>query len=143
MSVVVSAHMPPDTEYAMTTTLLIKMQKARYTFVTLLPLIFMCAVTFSAGYLKIFSSDPRLGFLSGARSLMEKAGALGGENAIQMLRQAAVWRVDAAVAGSFLGLVLLIVAGSAVQWWQLLRGTRPAVLRESEFIPLSQLEAAG
>ena len=125
------------------TTLLIKMQKARYTFVTLLPLIFMCAVTFSAGYLKIFSSDPRLGFLSGARSLMEKAGALGGENAIQMLRQAAVWRVDAAVAGSFLGLVLLIVAGSAVQWWQLLRGTRPAVLRESEFIPLSQLEAAG
>ncbi len=125
------------------TTLLIKMQKARYILVTVLPLLFMCAVTFSAGYLKIFSSDPRLGFLSGAGALMEKAGALGGEKAAEMIRQAAVWRVDAAVAGSFLLLVLLIVAGSAVQWWQLLRGTRPVVLCESEFIPLSQVEAAG
>jgi carbon starvation protein CstA len=36
------------------TTLLIKMHKAKYLFVTLLPLCFMCAVTFSASYLKIF-----------------------------------------------------------------------------------------
>src|SRR3954447_9851877 len=36
------------------TTLLIKMGKARYLFVTVLPLIFMCIVTFSAGYMKIF-----------------------------------------------------------------------------------------
>src|SRR5207249_3714787 len=51
------------------TTILIKMHKAKYLFVTVLPLCFMCAVTFSAGYLKIFSPDPTLGFLSGARSL--------------------------------------------------------------------------
>ena len=125
------------------TTLLIKMQKARYAFVTLLPLIFMCAVTFSAGYLKIFSPDPRLGFLSGAQQLVEKAGPLGGGKAAEMLRQATVWRFDALVAGSFLMLVLLIVIGSAMQWWQLIRGTKPAILRESEFIPLSRLNAAG
>src|SRR5436853_61348 len=39
------------------TTILIKMQKTRYLFVTLIPLCFMCAVTFSAGYLKVFSPD--------------------------------------------------------------------------------------
>ncbi len=124
------------------TTLLIKMQKARYAFVTVLPLLFMCAVTFSAGYLKIFSLEPRLGFLSGARQLVEKAGSLGGGKGADMLRQATVWRFDALVAGSFLVLVLLIVIGSAVQWWQLIRGTRPAILNESEFVPLSGFNAA-
>src|SRR5882762_5331123 len=53
------------------TTLLIKMAKIRYVWITAAPLIFMRAVTFSAGYMKIFSPDPKLGFLSGARSLME------------------------------------------------------------------------
>src|SRR6266581_3196645 len=108
------------------TTLLIKMHKAKYVFVTLVPLGFMCAVTFSAGYLKIFSSDPRLGFLSGAQSLArEAAGIVDPTKAAELTRQAAVWQFDAAVAGFFLLLVFLIVVGSATQWWKLIRGTKP------------------
>jgi carbon starvation protein len=124
------------------TTLLIKMGKTRYLFVTILPLLFMCAVTFSAGYLKIFSPNPKLGFLSGARSLIEKAGVLDAAKAAEFVQQAAVWRIDAFVAGAFLLLVFLILLGSVVQWWQLVRGTRPALLCESEFVPLSH-ELAG
>ncbi|MEY2531799.1 MAG: carbon starvation protein, partial [Verrucomicrobiota bacterium] len=126
------------------TTLLIKMQKTRYLFITLAPLCFMCAVTFSAGYLKIFSADPRLGFLSGAQSLAREAiGSVDPTKAAELTRQATVWQFDALVAGFFLLLVFLIVVGSATQWWQLIRGTKPVVLRESEFVPISQLEPAG
>jgi carbon starvation protein len=124
------------------TTILIKMQKTRYLFITLLPLAFMGAVTFSAAYLKIFSPDPRLGFLSGAQSLIHQAAAtVDSKQAEALMRQAAVWKIDALVAGFFLILVLLIVLGSARQWWQLIRKTRPVELRESEFVPVGQIEA--
>jgi carbon starvation protein len=125
------------------TTILIKMQKTRYLFVTLVPLVFMCAVTFSAGYLKIFSPDPKLGFLSGTQSLLREAeGVVDSARAAELVRQAAVWRFDAAVAAFFLLLVFLIVLGSATQWWQLIRGTKPVVLRESEFVAAPQVLSA-
>jgi carbon starvation protein len=123
------------------TTILIKMQKTRYLFITLAPLCFMCAVTFSAGYLKIFSADPKLGFLSGAQSLATQASS-DPTKTQELLRQAHVWQFDAIVAGFFMLFVFLIVVGSASQWWQLIRGTKPVVLRESEFVPVSSAELA-
>jgi carbon starvation protein len=125
------------------TTILIKMHKTKYVFVTLLPLVFMCAVTFSAGYLKVFSPDPKLGFLSGAQSFVaEAAGVVDPSKTAGLMRQAAVWRFDALVALFFLVLVLLIVLGSARQWWQLLRGSKRVVLHESEFVSISAAQLA-
>ncbi|HXX42307.1 MAG TPA: carbon starvation CstA 5TM domain-containing protein, partial [Chthoniobacterales bacterium] len=125
------------------TTLLIKMRKAKYIFITVAPLVFMCAVTFSAGYLKIFSADPKLGFLSGAQSLEENMNWIVDRGKMaDLIRQAHVWQFDAIVAAAFLLLVFLIVVGSAIQWWQLIRGTKPSVLRESDFVAVSQLEPA-
>jgi len=125
------------------TTILIKMQKTRFLFVTLVPLGFMCAVTFSAGYLKIFSADPKLGFLTGAQSLVnEAAKVVDPTKAAELIRQAGVWRFDALVAAFFLVLVFLIVVGSAVQWYQLMRGRKPVVLRESEFVPVESAQLA-
>jgi carbon starvation protein len=124
-------------------TLLIKMHKAKYVCVTLVPLGFMCAVTFSAGYLKVFSSDPRLGFLSGARSLLDQASTLSDPvKAAELARQAAVWRFDALVAVFFLVLVAAIVLGSAKQWWQLIRGSKRIVLHENEFVPITPAQLA-
>ncbi len=117
------------------TTILIKMGKARYAWTTLAPLVFMIVVTFSAGYLKIFSPDPRLGFLKMADEIVATAPAN-----IDYVRQATIWRIDALVATAFLLLVSLIVAGCAWQWRRLLRGTKPMVLHESEFVPLTRLQ---
>ena len=125
------------------TTILIKMQKTRYLFITLLPLAVMCAVTFSAGYLKIFSDDPKLGFLSGAQLLAQQATSIvDPTKAHELLRQVWVWQFDAIVAGFFMLFVFLIVVGSSVQWWQLIRGTKPVVLRESEYVPVRTLDLA-
>ncbi|HEX8078498.1 MAG TPA: carbon starvation CstA family protein, partial [Chthoniobacterales bacterium] len=113
------------------TTVLIKMGKARYLFVTLIPLCFMTAVTFSAAYLKIFSANPKLGFLSGAESLTRTAATLdNATKAAEMTRLAAISRFDAVVALAFVTLVFLIAAGSASEWWKLLRGTKRIVLHE-------------
>jgi carbon starvation protein len=125
------------------TTLLIKMRKVKYIFVTLVPLGFMCAVTFSAGYLKVFSPDPRLGFLSGARSLLDQASTIpDAVKAAELVRQAGVWRFDALVAVFFLVLVAAIVLGSAGQWWQLIRGSKRIVLHENEFVPITPAQLA-
>jgi carbon starvation protein len=119
------------------TTILIKMGKARYIWTTLAPLAFMIVVTFSAGYLKVWSPDPRIGFLSGAHMLDAKVAAA--PTNVDFARQAFIWRIDAFVALAFLVLVFLIVAGCAWQWWRLLRGTKPVVLHESEFVPLARV----
>jgi carbon starvation protein len=122
------------------TTILIKMGKARYLWITLVPLCFMIAVTFSAGYLKIFSTNPKIGFLSGAQMLILNPATAAGN--VDVTKQAAVWRFDALVAAVFLSLVCLIVAGCAREWWRLLRGTKPVILHESEFVSLSQAKVA-
>jgi carbon starvation protein len=124
------------------TTLLIKMAKVRYLWVTLLPLCFMVVVTFSAGLIKIFSPDPKLGFLSGADALAATAAAGAPDKTAALIRQAGVWRFDAFVAFGFLTLVCLIVIGSAIEWWKLLRGTKPIISHESEFVRLTAAQSS-
>src|SRR5512140_350996 len=49
------------------TTIIIRMGKARYAWITMLPLAWLAVVTLSGGWLKIFSDSPKLGFLSHAK----------------------------------------------------------------------------
>jgi carbon starvation protein len=109
------------------TTVLIKMGKARYGWVTLLPLGWLLCVTMTAGWMKIFSADPRLGFLAAAGSAPSP-------------RQALNAHVDAAVTGAFLILVAVIVAANARVWWLLLAGRRAPDLREEPFVASRTLD---
>ncbi len=44
--------------------------------------------------------------------------------------------------GTFLLLVLLVVAANARVWWQLVSGRRPVELREDAYVPLATASAA-
>jgi carbon starvation protein len=114
---------------------------------TLIPLLWLVSVTFTAGVQKIWHPDKRIGFLAQAGVYSAKiAAALPTVNATQDAaalaaaqksqaadrRQRFNNRLDAAVSGIFLLLVAAVVLLSLREWCLLLTRRKPAVLRESE-----------
>ncbi len=110
------------------TTILIKMHGAKYLWVTLIPLSWLVVVTFTAGWQKIFSPLPDLGFLAQADKLA--AGPQTSATATLIFNA----RLDAAVCGVFLVLVTVILIDSVRVWTGILTGTRDARLTETPFI---------
>jgi carbon starvation protein len=115
------------------TTVLIKGGKARYAWVTLAPLAWVLAVTLTAGWQKVFSDDPQLGFLSHAAHTAEQmaAGTLEAARGAQMVFND---RLDACVALLFMGITVLLVVASAREWFLVLTRRRPALAKESPFV---------
>ena len=110
------------------TTVIIKMGKARYAWVTILPLAWLAVVTLTAGYQKIFSADPKLGFLSHVRTVegVLATGALpaGVQTLTDARRLILNDRIDAAVAAFFLLSVIVIIVASALEWFSVLSGRK-------------------
>jgi carbon starvation protein len=121
------------------TTVIIKMGKARYTFLTLMPLAWLVAVTMTAGAAKIFSSDPKLGFVAHAHWLdaAVQSGTLpAGIRSVAAARQMMFNDyLDAAVAGFFMISVVVILGDSLREWTAVLRGRKPAISTEVPFEP--------
>jgi len=110
------------------TTILIKMGRQRYAWVTLGPLAWLITVTMTAGYQKVFSTDPKLGFLAHAASLAQSADP----NAARMIFND---RLDATIALFFVAVVAMLVFTSAREWWLVLSRRKPAVVHEAPFVP--------
>jgi carbon starvation protein len=121
------------------TTVIIKMGKAKFAWITLLPLSWLLIVTMTAGYLKIFSDDPKLGFLSHARFVQGHldAGTLPAnvKSIADAGRLLVNDRVDAAVAAFFMISVVIVIAASAKEWFAVVGGRKPARSTEIPFEP--------
>ena len=143
------------------TTVLLKMAlKRRRTpalaLVTLIPLLWLLTVTFTAGFQKMFHDSPRIGFLAAAESARKQA-AQAASQGIQSSTEPARTRaqkaertahrlafnnqLDFAVTGVLLALGALIVGLSLREWTRLLTRQRAPDLQETEptWLPESAL----
>jgi len=110
------------------TTILIKMQRQRYVWVTLAPLVWLIVVTMTAGAQKVFAADPKLGFLAHAATLATSADPNAGRLIFND-------RLNAGLALFFMAVVAMLVVTSAREWWLVLSKRKPAVVHEAPYIP--------
>ncbi len=109
---------------AVATTFIIRGGRGRYAWTTLVPLAWLLAVTMTAGWQKIFSTDPTIGFLAQAEKLASgiAAGTVPAGRMGEVRAQIFNLRLDAGVAALFMGLVVLIVGEAMRAWYRVLRG---------------------
>ena len=108
---------------SLATTVLIKMGRRSLLWVTLIPLGWLVVVTFSAGWIKIFSSDARLGFLTAMKEF-----SAAGKNDL-----AATQAMNAGITAFFLILVILILAACGRIWFRKWRGKSVPPLTEESW----------
>ena len=110
------------------TTIIIKTHGAKYALVTLLPLAWLVAVTFTASWHKILDANPRIGFLAQARALA--VGPATRATARLIFNN----RLDAAVTATLLLMVAVVLGESLRHWIHILTGREEARLKEAPFV---------
>jgi carbon starvation protein len=121
------------------TTILIKSGRLRWAWVTAVPLAWDVAVTLSASWYKIFSSDPLIGFFAqrdkyqqalDAGKVIPPAKSL--DDVSQIVTNSTV---DGVLSILFAALIIVVIADAARVWFQTLSGRREPVLAEAPAEP--------
>jgi carbon starvation protein len=128
------------------TTILLKMGKLKYIWVTLVPLAWDAVVTLTASWYKIFSSDPRIGFFQqrseaidayNAGEIYTGASTLGQTQ--QIITNATV---DGVLSIIFALAIIVVIADAARIWVGLIWGRKEPDLQEAPYEE-SQLDVDG
>ncbi|MFQ5695827.1 MAG: carbon starvation CstA family protein, partial [Terriglobia bacterium] len=121
---------------AVMTTILIKMHRLRYVWVTLLPTVWLVSVTMTASWQKMFHANPRIGFWANAQHLAAQlaSGSIAAEKVAETQRLIFNSYVNFAVTGLLAGLVVIVIASAAWEWYRLLSGRRQPDLQEAPYI---------
>jgi carbon starvation protein len=103
------------------TTLLIKSGRAKYAWVTLVPLAWDIAVTLTAAWQKVFSSDPKIGFFA-QRDLYQDAldagkTSLGNAKSVAEMEQVVVNSTVDGVLAAFFALLVIVILVDAIRVW--------------------------
>ncbi|KWW53379.1 carbon starvation protein A, partial [Bacillus cereus] len=126
------------------TTILFKMGKKAYVWVTLIPTVGLLIVTMTAGYQKLFHENPKIGFLSHAKvfqgALDEGKVLAPAKNVAQMKQIIFNDYIDAALCGIFMIVVIAVLISALRIWIQVLRN-KPMPLKEAPYIPRDESES--
>ncbi|PKJ54223.1 carbon starvation protein CstA [Bacillus sp. SN10] len=126
------------------TTILFKMGKKAYVWVTLIPTVGLLIVTMTAGYQKLFHENPKIGFLSHAKvfqgALDEGKVLAPAKNVAQMKQIIFNDYIDAALCGIFMIVVIAVLISAIRIWIQVLRN-KPISLKEAPYIPRDESES--
>ena len=123
------------------TTILIKMGRLKYIWVTLVPLAWDAVVTLTASWQKIFHSDPRIGFFA-QRSAAQEALANGepftGASTLGQTEQIITnATVDGILSIVFALAIIVVIADAARVWVGLIWGRKEPDLHEAPYEPSS------
>jgi carbon starvation protein len=120
----ISNQMLAGIAFAVVTTILIKMGKTRYAWVTAVPMVWLLVTTLSAGVMKVFSANPKIGFFAHA-NMIQKAIDAGKaiapmKNMAQMHEVVFNDHLDAIVTLVFVAVEVLVVLAASRVWYKVL-----------------------
>jgi len=124
------------------TTILLKMGRLKYIWVTLVPMTWLVIITMTASYQKIFSANPRIGFLSYANALAARiaAGKIPSAKIIETQRVIFNQRLDAGVTAVLAVMILVLLVEAVPRWWAILREDKAAILHETPYVATQWVE---
>src|SRR5262249_10858852 len=119
------------------TGIIIKMGKARYAWVTGLPLTWLTLVCTTAAITKVFSPNPEMGFWAGANALAAKLseGTIPAAKAAETWSQIIAFRIDAVLALTFAIMLWVVIVDMLRVAYRLTRGEAVLPLAESQYMP--------
>lgn len=128
------------------TCVLFKMKRGRYAWITIAPTLWLLACTLTAGWQKIFSSDPKLGFLAHADKFQaaQDAGAVlaPAKTIEQMDRIIFNDYVNATLAGFFIFVVLAVLV-YGVRTVLAARASSGPTAKETPYVAMPAVGGAG
>jgi carbon starvation protein len=118
------------------TTILLKMGRTRWIWVTLLPMAWLAIITMTASYQKIFDANPRIGFLAYANVLAAQieAGKIPAAKLVETQRLIFNQRLDATVTGVLAVMIIVLIVEALAQWYGILSSRRAPTLHESPYV---------
>jgi len=122
------------------TTILIKMGKLRYAWVTALPLVFDAAVTLTASWQKIFSTDPAIGFFAQRAAAVESIESGKLNDTLKALKAESIddahqilvnTTVDGVLSILFAVMIIIVIADAVRVWYGLIWGGKQSEVSEA------------
>lgn len=127
---------------AVGTVILVKMGKAVYSWITVIPLLWLTCVTMTAGWSKLFDPNPAHGFIATAdkyQAAINQNQVIGAAKTIDQMHQIVLNNyVDAILTGVFMIIVFIILLDATKVCYQVIVKKEKLPLHESPYVAVNK-----